>query len=865
MSKIKRRNINTIVFIILIIKFIFCQIDECQREKPIKVGEECLSKNCSELQFKSGEWIISNSIIKTQWLNNIISVGEKDYRFLNIITSSQGDLIVSTSSYPAKRERIYFGINSNGLPIFKDNNNNDIYIIKKNILSTSSNNYKRYEAVPGFIKINGDTNINKEYLIELGKSTTYTEIFDYIDYNQNLIEMENEKTINATTETYVGCLENYIEDGINYYFFAGIQKYSDTDFRLLLIKFKFYYDGNGNVLCNNNKRITINSLDKRIVNCYLINNNILICLYVARNNNYKILFLNTNLDIQDEIDLSIASPTSLITFFKFLHLKDDIWPFLYYQGGNEDNPIIQFLEIKLSESSYSIVLKNAINLNKYYFNNTRLLTDFIKIRNNLLCVTATQKSKEVLIIILINFFNEMEYNIRYYLIDIFSLYNFKILKELKSIVYNNNLAIAFSFCQQKICDEDSSEHYSSLIFFSYPNTNDYQFDMIDYLNKEENNDLIINLFDNINIDNNIFGFIIDKIKIYTIDSCAIDFISNRTKVPIQNDDFLEENEVLELVLKNEEYEITNCKITYSLIITESDYDEYNKYPNFILKENDENERTIFSKNTYEGKIGYFNVFIKQDITKDCGEENIYCKLCSKTDKSNCFLCKNEYDFIDNKKICKNDVPTTINDLVETTINDLVETTINDLVDTTIINLVETTIIENPIISTVIENDDGTTIVRNNIQSSVIESGEETTLFESSETYNNVKNYTKILNEYNLEDLKKGKGSNLTLTNEEFKEMYSYIKNDLLNENYNNENVIIQTSDVVFQLSKLEDQENTDLFISSVELKQCENKLKSNYHIKDEDSLIIFKIDVRSQDSLTTYVKYEIYDQYNFTQ
>ena len=33
----------------------------------------------------------------------------------------------------------------------------------------------------------------------------------------------------------------------------------------------------------------------------------------------------------------------------------------------------------------------------------------------------------------------------------------------------------------------------------------------------------------------------------------------------------------------------------------------------------------------------------------------------------------------------------------------------------------------------------------------------------------------------------------------------------------------------------------------------------------EQAFKLFKTDVKSQDSLTTYVKYEIYDPYNFTQ
>ena len=641
----KNKSIKAIYFYFVIIKFIFCQLNECERETPIKIGNQCLSKNCTKYQFEIGECTISNSIIKTQWLNDIILVGEKDFRYINLLTSSKGELLLSTSSCPPNISRIYYGINSDGIPLFKDDNESNIYIIKKNVLRTD--NYKRYESVSGLIKINGDTHRNKEYLIDLGKSITYTEIFDFIEYKNNLIEIDNTQTINAETDTYIGSLVNYIENNINFYIFAGIQKISNNNFKILLIKFKFSYDTNGLISCNNIINANFESLDKKIVNCYIKNNNRLICLFISKNYKYKIIILNTNFETKKEQELSISTPSSLMTFFKFLHLKDDIWPLIYYQGLNDDYPIIQFIEIKISESSININLKNSIQLNKYYSNNIKLLTDFSKVRDNLLCVICTNKNKEVLIIILINFYNEMEYNIRYYLINIFELYNHKFLKEFKSAIYNNHIVFAFSFCPQKICNEDEDEHYSSLIFFSYPNTTDYNLDIINYLNKEENNDIIIDLFNNVTIDNNIFGLIIDGIKIYSIDNCGIIFISNITNQPIKNNDTIRENESLELIFTRDEYEITNCVISYKLIITEPDYDEYNKYPNFILK-NDTNEKNNFTKYSYEGKVGYFNIFINQNITKDC--ENSNCKLCSKTGKSNCYLCNNEYNFIGNKKI-----------------------------------------------------------------------------------------------------------------------------------------------------------------------------------------------------------------------
>ena len=50
----------------------------------------------------------------------------------------------------------------------------------------------------------------------------------------------------------------------------------------------------------------------------------------------------------------------------------------------------------------------SIILNKYNFNNESILTDIIRIRDNLLCLLSTKIDKQTLIIVLINFYNGLE-------------------------------------------------------------------------------------------------------------------------------------------------------------------------------------------------------------------------------------------------------------------------------------------------------------------------------------------------------------------------------------------------------------------------------------------------------------------------
>ena len=82
-------NLNFIAFKIFLFftSLIIKSLSECPKNLPI-FKNECSSIYCSEEQFKSGESEISNSIMKTQWLNNII-------KFEN----TKGDIYLKAGNY----------------------------------------------------------------------------------------------------------------------------------------------------------------------------------------------------------------------------------------------------------------------------------------------------------------------------------------------------------------------------------------------------------------------------------------------------------------------------------------------------------------------------------------------------------------------------------------------------------------------------------------------------------------------------------------------------------------------------------------------------------------------------------------------
>ena len=99
-----------------------------------------------------------------------------------------------------------------------------------------------------------------------------------------------------------------------------------------------------------------------------------------------------------------------------------------------------------------------------------------------------------------------------------------------------------------------------------------------------------------------------------------------------------------------------------------------------------------------------------------------------------------------------------------------------------------------------------------------------------------------------EDIIKNKCTTITLTQIQLEELYKEIKDYYINNNYNGDNAIIQTKNVIFQISKIEEQANSDnINISNIDLGKCEDKIKTQKEISKEESLIIYKIDIKTPD------------------
>ena len=166
-----------LIIYIIIIVFIFSenQINnniECPRDTPLF---NISTNNCVYEVYDENKHIISNNIIKKQWLNRRNLIGIKGDMYVNSALSSNGDLIIESFPYchgdPIEIRFLYV-IKSNGRALFYDEENNKFNYQ----INITTSNLTKYES--RLIKINLVGDEEKDYYLSL---SYYNYTIDIID------------------------------------------------------------------------------------------------------------------------------------------------------------------------------------------------------------------------------------------------------------------------------------------------------------------------------------------------------------------------------------------------------------------------------------------------------------------------------------------------------------------------------------------------------------------------------------------------------------------------------------------------------------------------------------------------------------
>ena len=592
-------------------------------------------------------------------LNNIIKFGEDKFRFLTFASYSNGDMVFETTAYPESYRRLFFGIKSNGRPFF--NNGNYFFSIE-------AKDNQKFESDAIVIKLSGTGASKKEYFLSIGNKGSNAEIYDF-DNNSIIKKL----IANFAGFNYVSSFRNlaipFLTSNNDTYYLFGFTatQQPEISYKFTFQKHKFnfaqinYFQNTETLI--NKREIDFPFCEKTGASCFQTENKIIVCFYL-NSNEYNIIRYDEDLSQIQDINKfeNNNNAQNQNPYYKCIHLKEEIGIFSFYSKINSTYyPILLFKKISRNKiDNYTIP---EIKLLQYIFDTDLLLNDIIKLKDDKICFSSVNKGKDSIYITTIFLF-ENKYRIRYYSINLLNENGLSVFKEIRIYNYNNFISFAFSYCNNEDeCSNELKEHFSALLFFSYPNSTDINFDLsYFYDNNFKIDDFSINLANYVKIENNIFGLIFYGIKIIHIQNCENPHLISSLSNEIINSNYtLNKNEEIRLRFSENNFNNSfNCNIEYSYIITEPNLSIFDSYAKSI-GENDEN---FFQQNLYNGKYSYFNIFLDKDlITTNCGDNN--CFLCLNNNNSFCIKCKSNFVFDSNNKICVNKMGTeTVNYNIE---------------------------------------------------------------------------------------------------------------------------------------------------------------------------------------------------------
>ena len=659
--------------------------------------------------------------------------------------------------------------------------------------------------------------------------------------------------------------------------------------------------------CSANYNNGTQASDSPIISCYETTSFYLICFYQNIDKKYIITVYNENLEYNNQFILLTSN--SIDKFFKCIHFFEITGIFAYFNNDEKQKIVFQFLDYNSNNIYNHFKEVESIIIQNYFFITNIQLNDIIKVNNKKFFYVSLSENKEILYIISINNYVEQKFSKRIYKINISNLYNYKIYSAIKLAIYNSLLSFASNYQENDLV-------FPSLMIFSYPNSTDIYLDLEQHLIK--NNDKKIN---NINLqlicilENNIFGYI--NIGIHLYYECNAQnkiYLNDDSDSLITINSILEANGTTNITLNIEQNSIYypfTCEIIYYCIATEPDYENYNKY-NEIIGENDEEDKYYESqKQNYTGRYSNYTISLKNKLTEENCKDN--CELCRVNNISNCITCNNEYYYyLEEFKLCQDKIIKEEEQEIEEEEENKEEEKENEIIEDKEEETIEEEIQfegkeergefeEEEKNAEIIINEENEEEFEKNFEEENEEKIEEEFEKENEgekEEECEEENEEEIINEENEEKITKEENEEIEeekmeKNEEEFEEkekkeedffddcslegikrnlcrekiseekielVYLYFIDELLNDNYKNENIMIQTKNAKFQLSLSDTQKNLqNPEFSNLDLGKCEEKIKVLFNLSESNQLIIFKLDLKNIEDSKTYVYYEVFN------
>ena len=747
--------------------------------------------------------------------------------FLAITTTVNGNLICSAWT-PSSQLINYFGLKKNGRPYFTQSGK------ETNFYNTTTTQPKNEGVIFGINLKNSED--NKEYIISFGNNAANFELYNFDIEPAEIYYQQGTTFLQTSYNSFSQVSFFNLRSSKDSYILALISNNNDESSTKTFLLYKMEFnkkDINDDIQII--KKLDIDSsYDAYISSCFETESGIFLCFYATSANSLRIaaIDLESNFGMIGQL-IKSRDYYNENAFYKCVHFTSNLGAFLYYKTENE--VIISFVKY---EGRVEDINKD-ITINNTGYSNIIGQSDFIRLGDKKVCFfSVSTNSEEIKLLVIINYQDNL-FKSKEYHINIYEKNQLRVYGGLKSSIFNEFIAI--NMVGQL---NDKSIKNSFCMIFSYPNSEDSEYDIT--------NDLINSILPQINfnekgsIENNIFNFINSGFIIYDFPE-GLKLLDSSDNKEITRNNSLVNNNIIIKFDENTNFE-KDLIIEFALTAKEPECEIY-RNETTTDDEDCAQEKDFENLKTYIGKTSYLKIIIDwSKISKECGEN---CFLCNKNTDKECYICKNTYK---KSSIEKNKC---ISETAEE--EKLTSQVSNEQISSTIINAdnnkePSTKEINNDIQ----EKERKEEITTNNIIET--EKKEEITTNKENndlpEKENKIEITQTAIKACNEDEILKNQCTNGKIAIDQ----YVNIKNRILTQNNTNQNTIVKTETMVIQFSSSEEQKNSDSSnISSIDLGDCENKLRSAYNLSEDEDLIIYKVDIKSEDLSNTYVIYEVYD------
>ena len=637
---------------------------QCPRDEPILVRNDfCSMVYCTEQEFKDGICEIRNSIIETQWINNVERFSQSEIKNICLDYGDNGELFLFAQEIDQNDDRwLYiYGIDKNQRPMFIENN------MGKNYYSYFKKVYIPYNVTLENIKIMKNFENDKLFLISTQiKNEMY--VIDYIN-NKTIVHKFNQNSFSSQLSEII-----YIKALKDVYITNFILCQSDNNCFGYLRKFKFVTNNNDiNII----KEITLETKlnPERNFICIESFSDYIQCLYTAMEQNEYILdlFDVNNLEpkykfrIENELDDSLRFLDSMIklndnTFIIAYSLKNNIIKVLIKNMGyNETSKNLEIYDyipnvpyIKINENNSYIFEDITTNRNSLCTINENKFAILLNIFNGL---KEGNYQNNQIIIYIFNIFNEHKnINMRKYSIN-FKLYNMLNYGKILGYTFGNFFGILIELSSP----ENKNIVNSGFITFGYSNTinNTYEINDNDFFPKESeiSNPIRFREYFKNKLENNLFGYSLDGVIIlYLIDKNIGYFFTGYNYKIIENQIIPLNSEIRLEIYRN--YTPGNYSIEFASVASEPRYEDVDKYAEEIYSYpngTEISEKDFYKPNILIGRRIVYNFEIKKDqYPKQCYPSCETCEDYSEdSNNQKCLTCRRLFYFINGTQNCFN--------------------------------------------------------------------------------------------------------------------------------------------------------------------------------------------------------------------